>query len=265
MDVYTGTVKQNTPLFAEERRIRIVDYVETHRQATVAELVDEFSVSSATIRNDLRDLARAHLLIRTHGGAIVKGQTGFELPTNQKTDQNLEAKRTIARLALELVSEGDTVVLDSGTTTLELAKLLGGRSGVSVVTNSLPIGLVLEEVKSIQILLLGGVVRKGFHCTVGLARHDLLAGLTVDKAFMGLNGLSLTKGASTPDLTHAEIKRKMISIANQVILLCDSSKIGRDAFAQFAPLEDIDMVVTEAIGEEMRQRFEEADIEVITP
>ena len=141
---------KNETLFAEERKIKIVELVEEHKQATVARLCEHFGVSSATVRNDLRDLANAGLLIRTHGGAIAKSQTAFELQTKQKVDQNLEAKAGIAAEANELIEDGDTIIIDSGTTTLELSKLLKSRRNLTVITNDLNTALILEESESIK-------------------------------------------------------------------------------------------------------------------
>ncbi len=252
-------------LFAEERKLKILEYIEDRRKATVAQLCQHFGVSSATIRNDLRDLETSNLLIRTHGGAMVKTKTGLELDARQKGVHNLEAKRRIAEAALELIEDGDTIILDTGTTTLELARLLDRRRNLSVVTNDLPIALLLEEIESVNVVFMGGIVRKNFHCTViyGTTWGSVLSGLTVDKAFMAANSLSAKKGATTPDIHTAETKKLMVSIAAKVILLCDSSKFEKSSFAQFASLEQIDTIVTDSILDSERRRFEEHGIEVM--
>ncbi|HEY9595704.1 MAG TPA: DeoR/GlpR family DNA-binding transcription regulator, partial [Spirochaetia bacterium] len=252
-------------MFVEERKQKILEHIADKRKATVVELCEQFKVSSATIRNDLRDLEAAGLLVRTHGGAMVRSKTGLETDMLSRGIENLEAKRKVAELAIGLIDDGDTVVLDTGTTILELARLLDRRRDITVVTNDLAIGLLLEEMESVKIVFVGGVVRKRFHCTVttDLSSRELLSGLTVDKAFMGVNSFSLEKGASTPDLGHAEMKKRMMSIAAKVVLLFDASKLGRNSFARFATLEDIDTVVTDAIGETEKRALEESGIEVI--
>lgn len=252
-------------LFVEERKLKILEYIEEHRKATVAELCDVFHVSSATIRNDLRDLEGAGLLIRTHGGAMVKTKTGLESDMNQRKVQHLAEKRAIAETALRLVEDGDTIILDTGTTTLELARILGQRSDVTVVTNDLAIALALEDIETVKTVFMGGIVRRKFHCTVvgGLSSRDVFSGLTVDKAFMALNSFSIDKGASTPDITHAETKKLMMSIAAKVILLFDSSKMGRNSFALFAPTDRIDAIVTDSMRPEERARLEENGVEVL--
>ncbi len=255
----------NGGMFVEERKQRILERIESRRKATVAELCEQFRVSSATIRSDLRDLEAAGLLIRTHGGAMVKTKTGLELDMVQRGTQHLAEKRRIAERALELVEDGDTVILDTGTTTLELARLLGRRRDLTVVTNDLAIALALEAAESVRVLFMGGLVRRNYHCTMvhGSTGRDILAGLSVDKAFMACNSFSVEKGASTPDITQAETKKLMMSIAAKVLMLFDATKMGRTSFACFAPLETIDTIVTDAIGAEDRTRLEESGIDVL--
>ena len=250
-------------LFVEERKLKILEFIEEHRKATVVELCQQFRVSSATIRNDLRDLETAGLLIRTHGGAMVKSKTGLEPDMSLRKVQYLEEKRRIAEAALGLVEDGDTIILDTGTTTYELARLLGEKRDLTVVTNDLPIALLLEDFESVRVVLVGGMVRKKFHCTVAssFSGMNALSDLAVDKAFMAANGFSLEKGASTPDINHSETKKLMISIAARVILLFDSSKMGRNSFAIFAPLDKIDAVVTDFLHENERRQMEESGIQ----
>ena len=255
--------KKNDILFAQERKSQILDLVNKRKKVTVAELCDYFKVSSATIRNDLKDLQLKGLLIRTHGGAIEKNKMGFELDMRHRKTQNLAEKQKIANIAINLIEDGDKIILDTGTTTLELAKLLYQKKEITVVTNDIEIARVLEDHNTIQIILMGGIIRKKFHCTVGILGNELCGGLRTDKAFMGVNALSLANGASTPDIYQAQAKKSMIAIANKVILLCDSSKIGRVSFVQFATLKDIDTIVTDSMDEKTRAKFEENGVEVL--
>jgi len=252
-------------LFVEERKQKILEHIAARRKATVVELCDLFRVSSATIRNDLRDLESAGLLVRTHGGAMTKSKTGLEQDMAARGVQNLDAKRRIAAAAVKQVEDGDMIVLDTGSTVLELARLLSNRKDITVVTNDLPIATLLEENESAKIVFLGGTVRKRFHCTVfhDVASRGLLSGLTVDKAFMGLNSFSLEKGASTPDIGHAETKKLMMSIAAKVVLLFDSGKMGKNSFAQFAAIDEVDCIVTDSLSEADRKALEDTGIEVV--
>lgn len=251
-------------MFAEERKIKIIDLLNQNKKVTVAELVRLFNVSSATIRSDLRELNDRAQLIRTHGGAIIETGAGFEPDTEQKRDLDLAAKQQIAQLAIELINDGDTVIFDTGTTTLELAKLLSRRHRITAVTNDFEIARVLEEINSISVVMLGGELRKNFHCTVGAAGIEMLAQLSVDKAFMGTNSLSISKGASTPNLQQAEIKKAMVASAQEVILLCSNRKLGKDSFVHFASLDQIDTLIIERIDVNEKFEFEERGVEVLT-
>ena len=252
-------------LFAEERKGKLVDYIGLHRRVTVPELCREFAVSSATIRNDLRELDEAGLITRTHGGAIKKTRTGHEPVIESRVSRNLSAKAAVAAAALSCIRDGDTIVLDAGTTTAELARLLGSRKNITVVTNDLAIASILEPVESVEILLTGGLLRKGFHCTVDHGMNAFLSTLSVDKALMGANSFSLARGASTPDMAQAEMKRKMIAMATQVILLCDHTKLETNSFINFASGSQVDLLVTDEIPEELRRQYEDAEIPVLTP
>ncbi|MFZ2636188.1 MAG: DeoR/GlpR family DNA-binding transcription regulator [Rectinemataceae bacterium] len=250
-------------MFAEERKNLILEYVNERKKATVQELCENFSVSSATIRNDLRELEHNRLLLRTHGGAIKPDKAGFEPYAKEKEIQNSDLKRRIAAAAIGLIDNGDTIILDTGSTTAELAKLLFQKSDITVVTNDIVTALTLEDHPSAQVILVGGRVRKRFHCTVGTSGKDMLKSLTVDKAFMGANSFSVEKGASTPDLQQAEMKRLMITISTKIVFLVDSTKIGRNSFVQFGPIDCMECLVTDAIGENDRHTLEENGIEVI--
>jgi DeoR family fructose operon transcriptional repressor len=254
----------NGVMFAEERKLKIIELLNQNKKVTVPELVGLFSVSSATIRSDLRELNDKGQIIRTHGGAIIESRAGFEPDTARKRSLNLAAKQQIARLAIQLIEDGDTVIFDTGTTTIELARLLDQRQQIKAVTNDLEIARVLEEMNSISVVVLGGELRRNFHCTVGEAGISMLAQLAVDKAFMGTNSLSISHGASTPNLQQAEIKKAMIASAKQVVLLCSNRKLGKDSFAHFASLEQINTLVIEKIDAKEKVEFEERGVEVLT-
>lgn len=253
----------STTLFSEERRTRILELIRERKKLTVNELCELLNVSPATVRGDLRDLDREGLLVRTHGGAIEKTRAGFEQISSKRSTVNLAAKQAIAAAAERFVEEGDTIVLDTGTTTMELAKRLSAISRLTVVTNDLEIARVLEDAPGADVVLLGGSLRKGYHCTVGPAGMQMTSELRVDKAFIATNSLSPEAGATTPNIQQAETKKAMIAIARKVILLCDSGKIGKESFARFADLQQIDVLVTDQLGGERRVAFEEQGIEVV--
>jgi DeoR family transcriptional regulator, fructose operon transcriptional repressor len=250
-------------LFSQERRNRIVELIHERKKLTVHELCRLLDVSPATVRGDLRDLDRDGLLVRTHGGALEKSQASFEQISSRRSAENLAAKQAIALAARPYIADGDTIVLDTGTTTLELARLLTNAQQLTVVTNDLEIARTLENTAGIEVLMLGGSLRKGYHCTVGPSGVHAVQDLRADTAIMATNSLSLEAGATTPDLQQAETKRAMLSVARKIILLCDSSKIGQDSFARFATLDQIDLLITEQISDADRAALENQGIEVV--
>jgi len=254
---------QNETMFAEERKVAIVKYVNEHKKCKVGELCDIFKVSSATIRNDLNELENAGLLKRTHGGAIPVGKAQFELNSYQKKVERIAQKRAIAKKALEWVEDGDAIAIDTGTTTLCFAELLPARKDLTVVTNDIEIASVLEEKTDANVILIGGRLRRGFHCSVGAIAHRCMEGLNVDKAFIATNGISIKNGLTTPNEDLAQMKSTLISIAKQAILLCDSTKFGQTSFARFADLDDIDAIVTDAgLAERQKHEYEQLDLQL---
>lgn len=249
-------------MFAEERKKKLVEFINEKRSVVVPDLCEAFSVSGATIRNDLRELDDAGLITRTHGGAIRKTRTGYEPDMNFRSGRNMDAKILVAETALDTIENGDTIILDTGTTITELARLLGRKENLTVVTNDITIAAILEKTPSCEVLLIGGLLRKGFHCTVGYGMSSHLDSLSVDKALLGANSFSARKGASTPDLSQSDIKRQMIAVAAKVILLCDHTKLETDSFMNFASPSGIDLLVTDSISAEMLKMYEEKDISV---
>jgi len=237
--------KQTGGMLAQVRQQAIAEMVNLQGNITVNTLCDRFDVSPATIRNDLRDLEKRGIVKRTHGGAISCNKTSYELNTNQKEVQNIHEKRLIAKAAMEFVQEGDAIALDSGTTTFEMAQLMTGMKDLTVVTNDLQIASWLERNSSVTVILTGGTVRRHFRCTTGQTAVDMLSLLHVDKAFVAVNGVSIKNGLTTPSIDMASIKKQMIDSSDKVILIADSSKIERTAFVTYAPISQVDVMITD--------------------
>ena len=237
--------KSEPILFAQERQDRIISMLQEQSKLHVANLCDTFNVSPATIRNDLRELESQGKLRRTHGGALPVEKANFEPKTADKSVTNIDVKNEIALCAASLIDDGDTIVLDSGTTLLELAKCISDKRGLTVLTNDIRIVTHLEQFPGINILLIGGTVRNGYDCTVGPIAISCLSSLTVDKAFLGTNAFSIEKGFSTPDINQAEIKKAFINCATERIMLCDSSKFGHNSLVAFATFDDVERIVTD--------------------
>ncbi|MCR4425453.1 MAG: DeoR/GlpR family DNA-binding transcription regulator [Firmicutes bacterium] len=252
------------PIFAEERKDKILSILEKQLKVTVPELSRIFGVSEVTIRKDLKTLENAGTLKRTHGGAISIHGTRFELSTREKVVKNHEQKARIGKYAASLVTEGDSVILDSGTTTLEIARNLSDKKNVTVVVNDLNIASALEPVHGVDVIVLGGTLRKGVASLVGPITEDALGRFYVDKLFLATNGIDVDRGVTTPDVIHAETKRKMTHVARQVIVVADSTKIGKASFVSVAPLSRVDMIITDdgARAESIRE-FEDRGVRVV--
>ncbi|WP_199909987.1 DeoR/GlpR family DNA-binding transcription regulator [Paenibacillus sp. CAA11] len=223
-------------MFEEERKQSVIQYLQRHQRASVQELSEAFEVSESTIRRDLKELEEAKQLKRTHGGAVSLQSANFEPNMIEKEDFFREEKERIARLAAELIQEGDTILLDSGTTTLHLARELRKLNQIRVITNSLIVLNELRDCRNIEVSLTGGLLRQETLAFVGPMTETSLDMVRVDKAFIATNGIDLRNGITTPNMIEAATKRKMIEIAKEVILLTDHSKIGQIAYAKFADL-----------------------------
>lgn len=232
-----------TKFFAEERKQKIMEMLDKQQKIVIPELCSYFDISPATIRNDLNELQESGLLTRTHGGALLNTQVSSE-KVFVKNVEHLAEKRAFAEYALTHINDADTLVLDAGTTTSELAKLLWKRKRLTLVVNDIQIAQILEGSSDANIVLIGGYLRKGIHCAVGPMATRALADLKVDKAFIATNGITID-GLSTPDMYQAEVKKAMIRIANQVIVMADSSKFGVSSFQNFARIEDVDVLITD--------------------
>lgn len=236
-------------LFAEERKRRIALYVKDRGRVTVADLCAEFSVSPATMRNDLQVLHERGLLKRTHGGAMANNQANFDPITNEKSSRFLKEKQAMAKEALKYIHEGDSIALDAGTTIFELAKILGQFKKLQVVTYDLNIAAFLDANTEVSLYVAGGEVRWGHHYMIGNTALDSMERLHVDTFFMGANGIHLQTGITTPQLDTAVIKERIIENARHCILLADSSKLDNISFAKFAEIQDVDVFITDNCGD----------------
>ena len=241
-------MKQSEGMLAQIRKKSIVELVDAQGFITVNDLCERFSVSPATIRNDLHDLEASQLIERTHGGAISCRKAIYEPDTNQKSVQQVREKELIAKAALKHIQPGDAIALDTGTTTYQLARRLGGFDRLTVVTYDLQIAAWLESNTNVSIIMAGGLVRRNFHCTGGQTAIETLSRLHVDKLFIAANAVS-TEYLSTPSMEMASIKSTLIKAADKVILLADSTKLNRKSFVRFADIEQIHTLITDKYAE----------------
>ena len=248
-------------LFAEERRERILDTLASDSRVLVNDLSERFGVSSATLRNDLRELEGAGLLRRTHGGAVAMESQAIEHSAEQALSEHEAAKAAIGRAAAAQVHDGEIVLCDSGSTTIEFVRALSGRHGLTIVTNDYTIAAEVERLLSdCTTVLLGGVVRPGFHYTMGFPTIESLSHLSAPVAFIAASAFSFERGFSVHTLDLASFKRTMISRAERRVVLLDSSKFNQFTTVSFADLQDIDEIITDSdIPDDVRARIESMD------
>ncbi len=255
--------KQQNAVMAEIRRKELLELLNAEGHATVSMLCNHFKVSPATIRNDLNDLEAMHQLKRTHGGAISM-QSLPELTSREKTGLHVSDKRSIAQAAMQYIRPGQAIAIDTGTTTIELARLLVNMQDITVITNDLKIASFLEENSTLNVILLGGMVRKNFHCTVGDTVLRQMDELNIDTLFLATNGMDVESGLSTPSIETGDVKRRMLSKARRTILLADSSKVGEKSLACFATIDEIDILITDkGVCSEFVARVQAKGVELI--
>lgn len=252
--------------FEEERRNLIVKYINKKMKATVTDLSNEFSVSSATIRSDLRALDSLGLINRTHGGAISNRMVNYEQGNREKSMQRVDVKEAIANAALAHIREGASICLDAGTTMFQLAQKLVKFQQLTIVTTDIEIANFLENNSNNNVIIAGGRIRKNFNYTFGEMALAVLEQLNVDTFFLSANGVCAKKGLSTPDVETSRLKTTMIENSNTTILLADSSKIGNVSFARFADLKDVDLMITDqdADAEFLKEaKIKGLDVEIV--
>jgi DeoR family fructose operon transcriptional repressor len=235
-------------VYPEERQQAIAARVMAQGRASVAELAQTYDVTTETVRRDLAVLDRAGVLRRVHGGAVpLRALHLVEPSVGEREATRVGHKQAIARAATEFLPRaGAAVLFDAGTTTARVAALLPADRDVLVVTNSVPVAARVAAISSVSLHLLGGRVRGLTQAIVGEQAVRTLESMRVDIAFIGTNGISLRHGLSTPDPEEAAVKRAMVECANFVVVLADSSKIGHEDLVSFAPINSVDVLVTDS-------------------
>lgn len=242
-----------------ERRERILRAVRAGT-TQVGQLAEEFGVSEMTVRRDLGDLEREGKLTRVHGGAV--GATA-ERPFAEIAVERFEQKDAIGALAASSIDEGQTVLLDVGTTTLQLARHLRGRS-LTVITSNLAVYEELLPEESIELVLLGGVVRRNYRSLVGVVAEDALRQLRADVAFLGASGIEDDFSVVDTTMVEVPIKRAMMAAAARSVLLVDSEKFRMRGVVRVCHAQDLDAIVTDSgVPAEARSELERSGVEVL--
>jgi DeoR/GlpR family transcriptional regulator of sugar metabolism len=252
------------PLIADGRRAKILEWIREEGSARVRELARAFDVSEVTIRQDLERLEAEGNIEKVHGGAFLKSVPRQVRAMALEHLENMDAKRRIGRAAARLVNDGETIILDSGSTTTEVAANLLDRRDLTVVTNGLNIALMLGGQPTIAVHLPGGHFKAPTLSLTGDRSADYFKGLFCKRLFLATAAVSIEEGLTFPSLADLPVKRAMIESAETVYLVADSSKIGQRSFTSLGPISLVHTLVTDSgILPDDAARFRDLGIEVI--
>lgn len=247
------------------RRSKILELVEEKGQVRVPDLSSEFGVSVVTIRNDLVQLEKKNLLIRTHGGAIMEKRVSFDFAISQKAEMHTDEKFRIANKAVEFIKDGDTIILDSGSTTQQIAKQIKKLKNITVLTNALNIVATLSDSEDVEIIILGGMLRKKSLSLTGSIAESGINNFYADKLFLGVDGIEAQYGITTPNVEEAHLNRLMIERSEEIFVVTDSSKFDRRSMAFITGLENIDILITDKkISEKQKNLCLSKKVKLIT-
>lgn len=251
-------------MLATQRREKILELLREDGSAKVIKLAKIFKVSEVTVRQDLEKLEKDGFIQREHGGAFLKNvedSVKSFIPLNK---DNLDKKEIIGKMAADLIETGDIIILDSGSTTTEIAKNLVGRKGITVITNALNIALLLGAEQGIEIIVTGGEFKPPTLSLTGQKAASFFDDIHVDKLFLASAGISLKSGLTYPSISDIVVKKAMIDAADVTYLVADSSKIGKNSFASLGALSLIDYIITnDDIDENQLQIFRRNEIEIL--
>ena len=247
-----------------ERQKQILSLLSRQGRLSVAEIVEQFSVSEATARRDLESLASDGKVQRVHGGAIAVEQAPPELPILERENEQTDDKLHIGHVTAELIADNESVFLGSGTTVLEVAKNLRDRKNLTVITNSLPVLNTLAGIKEITVISLGGMLRDSELSFIGHITEQALAEVRVDKVIMGTRGISLENGLTNDYLQETLTDRAILKIGREVIIVADHTKVNRVSTAFLAPLDAVRVFITDSKADKkFIQALKKTGVEVI--
>lgn len=236
----------NSRLLVEGRRRKILELVEQTGQVTIDDLVKRFAVSSVTARSDLDALSAKGTLVRSHGGAV-RFEPTQDYPLKVKATLHRSEKSRIGQAAAQLVQPNETVILDSGTTTAEIAKdLKRARLKITVITSALNIANELADAPEISLIMVGGLLRTLSYSFVGPQAEAMLRDMHADRFFLAVDGVTLDSGPFTSDVLEAQLNALMTTVAREVTVVADSTKLGRRSLFRIGPLENVHRLITDA-------------------
>ncbi|GLO63566.1 DeoR family transcriptional regulator [Vibrio sp. MACH09] len=247
-----------------QRRSEILDSIQQNGSGDVEEFVKRYGVSSVTIRHDLNQLEKQGCVVRCYGGATLNNSFAFDRSLQEKGKIKADIKTKLAQKAAEYIEQGDTIILDSGSTTEKIAHQLSLDMPLVVMTNAINIAYHLASSESIDVMVTGGTIRKNAFSLHGENAEEQLNKYRFDKLFLGVDGFDLSMGITTPHKGEAQVNRTMCQVAKTVIAVCDSSKFNRKSFCIIATLDDIDMLITDSgIPDNYLHSLQELGIDVV--
>jgi DeoR/GlpR family transcriptional regulator of sugar metabolism len=232
-------------LSGTDRQLQILDLIERQQRLSVAEICAQFAVSEATARRDLETLAAQGKVQRVHGGAIALPKAPPEQPILERQDEQASDKIRIGQAAAQLVADGETIFLGSGTTVLEVARALRKRAGLTVITNSLPVLNTLSGLPDMTVIALGGMLRDSELSFIGHLTEQALAEVRADKVIIGTRAISLEHGLTNDYLPETLTDRAIMKAGREVIVAADHTKFGRVAHVLLAPITSVNTIVTD--------------------
>jgi len=254
--------RNNNVVFQEERLEKIIALLEKEDRLVTKNLPEILNTTSVTIRKDIAILEQRGLLKRTHGGAIKPRKLFHGLALNEKEKLNLEEKIRIAKKAAKLIFEGDTIILDSGSTTSFIAKEIKQMKGITVITNAINIVSILLN-SDIDVILIGGSLIKETSTLVGPLADDVLRKISADKLFIGVDGIDFEVGLTTPNILEANTSRVMMEMSGEIILVVDASKFGRRSLGVISKVSEVNSIITtKKLSENELKKFADYDVEV---
>ncbi len=246
-----------------ERHQFILSKLKKEGKVNVLDLCRDLNVSSVTIRKDLKQLEDKHLLYRTHGGGTSSNPYTVDRPVNEKEKIRAEEKMDIGAAAAKLVEPNDCIIIASGTTVLSLARNIKPQGTLTVITAALNVAMELNHYTEIEVLVLGGVLRKSSSSATGMYAEKVLDDFSCSKLFLGVDGIDPDFGLTTTHIQEAQLNRKMIAASQKTIVLADSSKFGKRGFGRICGLEDVEQVITDkGISDHMLETLKGLGIEV---
>lgn len=240
-------------MMAEERRTQILQTVRSAGRVRVNELASRFSTSAVTIRNDLNELHQRGLVLRSHGGAVLPDTILRESPVHERLKAQSDEKRRIGAMAATLINDGETIILDSGTTTLEIARQIKKKQGLQIITNGVNIAAELLDARGAEVFIVGGTVRGESASISGRFTEEMFDQFSADKLFLSGAGCDLDFGVSGANLEETMVNRAMLRISREIILVADASKFSKRSMTRIAPFSEIDTVISDTSLDEVIQ------------